>query len=30
VHRAMAIFAKSLVAAPERTIYDASVDPVLV
>lgn len=30
VHRAMAIFQKSLVAAPERTIYDASVDPALV
>jgi len=26
----MAIFQKSLVAAPERTIYDASVDPALV
>ena len=30
VHRAMAIFPEALVAAPERTIYDASVDPALV
>jgi quinol monooxygenase YgiN len=30
VHRATAIFPRSLVAAPERTIYDASVDPALV
>jgi quinol monooxygenase YgiN len=30
VHRAMAIFAESLAAPPERTIYDASVDPALV
>jgi quinol monooxygenase YgiN len=30
VHRAMAIFAESLAAPPERTIYDASVDPTLV
>jgi quinol monooxygenase YgiN len=30
VHRAMAMFAESLAAPPERTIYDASVDPTLV
>jgi quinol monooxygenase YgiN len=30
VHTAMAIFPDSLVASPERTIYDASVDPALV
>jgi quinol monooxygenase YgiN len=30
VHRAMAIFPESLVAPPERTIFDASIDPVLV
>jgi quinol monooxygenase YgiN len=30
VHRAMAIFPDSLVAPPERTIFDASIDPVLV
>jgi quinol monooxygenase YgiN len=30
VHRAMAIFPESLVAPPERTIFDASVNPVLV
>jgi hypothetical protein len=30
VHRAMATFPDSLVATPERTIFDASVDPVLV
>ena len=30
VHRAMALFAESLAAPPERTIYDASVDPTLV
>ena len=30
VHRAMALFAESLEALPERTIYDASVDPALV
>jgi quinol monooxygenase YgiN len=30
VHRAMAIFPDSLVASPERTIYDALVDPALV
>jgi quinol monooxygenase YgiN len=30
VHKAMALFAESLAAPPERTIYDASVDPNLV
>ena len=30
VHRAMAIFPDSLVAAPERTIFDASINSVLV
>jgi quinol monooxygenase YgiN len=30
VHRAMAIFQESLVAPPERTIFDASIDPTLV
>ena len=30
VHRAMAIFPELLAAPPERTIYDASVDPALV
>jgi quinol monooxygenase YgiN len=30
VHRAMAVFPESLVALPERTIFDASVSPVLV
>jgi quinol monooxygenase YgiN len=30
VHRAMAIFPESLVAPPERTIFDPSVNPVLV
>ena len=30
VHRAMAIFPESLVASPERTIFDASINPVLV
>jgi quinol monooxygenase YgiN len=30
VHRAMAIFPDSLVAPPERTIFDASIDPILV
>ena len=30
VHRAMATFPESLVAPPERTIFDASVNPVLV
>jgi quinol monooxygenase YgiN len=30
VHRAMAIFPETLVAAPERTIFDASINPVLV
>jgi quinol monooxygenase YgiN len=30
VHRAMAIFPEALVGPPERTIFDASVDPVLV
>ena len=30
VHRAMAIFPDSLVAPPERTIFDASISPVLV
>jgi len=30
VHRAMAMFAESLAAPPERTIYDASLDPTLV
>jgi quinol monooxygenase YgiN len=30
VHRAMAIFPHSLVARPERTIFDASINPILV
>jgi len=30
VHRAMAIFPESLAAPPERTIFDASINPVLV
>jgi len=30
VHRAMAMFPTALAKAPERTIFDASVDPVLV
>ena len=30
VHRAMAMFADSLAAPPERTIYEASLDPTLV
>jgi quinol monooxygenase YgiN len=30
VHRAMAIFPDALVAPPERTIFDASISPVLV
>jgi quinol monooxygenase YgiN len=30
VHRAMAIFPELLGAPPERTIFDASIDPVLV
>jgi hypothetical protein len=30
VHRAMALFAESLVGPPERTIFDASLDPTLV
>jgi quinol monooxygenase YgiN len=30
IHRAMAMFSDSLAAPPERTIFDASVDPVLV
>ena len=30
VHRAMAIFPDSLVAPPERTIFDASINPILV
>lgn len=30
VHRAIALFGESLAAPPERTIYDASVDPVRV
>jgi quinol monooxygenase YgiN len=30
VRRAMALFAESLVAPPERTIFDASLDPTLV
>jgi quinol monooxygenase YgiN len=30
VHRAMAIFPESLVAPPERTLFDASISPVLV
>jgi quinol monooxygenase YgiN len=30
VHRAMTIFPAALAAPPERTIFDASVDPVLV
>ena len=30
VHRAMAMFADALEAPPERTIFDASVDPTLV
>jgi quinol monooxygenase YgiN len=29
VHTAMAMFAESLIAPPERTIYDASVNPTL-
>ena len=29
VHRAMALFAESLAAPPERTIFDASLDPTL-
>jgi quinol monooxygenase YgiN len=29
VHRAMAMFAESLAAPPERAIYDASLDPTL-
>jgi quinol monooxygenase YgiN len=30
VHRAMAMFAESLAVPPERTIYEASLDPTLV
>ena len=30
VHRAMAIFPEALAGPPERTIFDASIDPVLV
>ena len=30
VHRAMAMFADALEAPPERTIFDASIDPTLV
>ena len=30
VHKAMAMFPDALAAAPERTIYDASVDPTLI
>ena len=30
VHRAMAIFPDSLVGPPERTIFDASISPILV
>jgi quinol monooxygenase YgiN len=30
VHRAVAIFSDSLVGPPERTIFDASINPVLV
>ena len=30
VHRAMALFAEALAAPPDRTIFDASVDPTLV
>jgi quinol monooxygenase YgiN len=30
VHRAMAVFPEVLAGAPERTIYDALIDPVLV
>ena len=30
VHRAMAMFADALEAPPDRTIFDASVDPTLV
>jgi quinol monooxygenase YgiN len=30
VHRAMALFADALEAPPERTLFDASVDPTLV
>src|SRR4029077_7460796 len=30
VHRAMALFAESLAAPPERTIFDAALDPTLV
>ena len=30
VHRAMAMFSESLVGPPERTIFDASLDPTLV
>ena len=30
VHRAMAIFPDALIAPPERTIFDASISPVLV
>jgi quinol monooxygenase YgiN len=29
VHRAMALFAEALMAPPERTIFDASLDPTL-
>ena len=30
VHKAIALFSESLVGPPERTIFDASIDPVLV
>ena len=30
VHKAIAMFSEALVAPPERTLYDASVDPALV
>jgi hypothetical protein len=30
VHRVMAMFPESLAAAPERTIFEASIDPTLV
>jgi quinol monooxygenase YgiN len=30
VHRAMALFSEALAAPPERTIFDASLDPTLV
>jgi quinol monooxygenase YgiN len=30
VHRAMALFAEALEAPPERTLFDAAIDPTLV